>query len=378
MNTDTHIISKKRSMGQITWVLHRWLGLTAGLIVLALGFSGALLLLEEELKDTVEARYNKVEPSSVDSVLVPLNPVLARLEAENPGLAVSVVYWPENKGHAVQAVLRDAERRRMLLATINPWTGEVLAVRPRIETLHYWALQLHYKLLLGKTGMILTTFASLAMILLGLTGLWLNKRVWVTLAKSPMRLGRGARLAWSDLHKWSGVVSLGWVLLLGVTGLIYMILILPGEFGSHGGHQHGAPRDVRLAWNAVPEISALRSTAKSTLPGHEFSQLVFPGGRSRSFSANMLDREAWWWDKRAVVTLDASSGKVLTAVTGPHRTARDRALSALAALHFGTMGAGWVKWLYLVLGAIAPALLSVTGAVIWWIRQRKRRISGAT
>ena len=45
---------------------------------------------------------------------------------------------------------------------------------------------------------------------------------------------------------------------------------------------------------------------------------------------------------------------------------------AIAGFHFGTLGASWVKWLYLLLGAVAPAVLSITGGVIWLVRTRKR------
>ncbi len=365
--------SRKTTWGYRLWVLHRWLGLGAGLILLCIGFSGALLLLDDELKSTVESTHHVINaPATPDAEPTPLNPSLAELERRHPGLAVSVVYWPEEHDRAVEVVLRNADRSQMRLATLNPWTGEILSSVPRIDTVHYWALQLHSRLFLGKTGMILTTFGAVSLTLLALTGLWLNRHVFRTLARAPMRLGRGARLAWSDLHKWSGSASLVFIFILGVTGLIYMILLLPGEFRSHAGHQHGAPRDTRIDWAQLPEISVLRAKAKSALPGHEFHQLVIPGGRSPAFSANLLDRDAWWWNKRATASFDARSGQLLKALTGPERTTKDRALSALSAFHFGTQGAPWVKWLYLFLGAIAPGLLSVTGFAIWFIRRRKR------
>lgn len=358
------------------WVLHRWLGLGAGLIVLAIAFSGGLLLLEEEIKSTVESRDYVIAAPPAGTAPAKLNATLAQLEQKFPGHTVSVVYWPEEPNHAVEIVLRDAARSSMILATVNPWTAAIISAKPRLDTTRYWALQLHYKLLLGLPGMIATTLSSVALTLLAVTGLWLHKRAFVSLLQAPMRLGRGARLAWSDLHKWSGSLSLVLVFILGVTGVIYMALILPGEIraraAGQAGHQHGAPRDLSMKWSQLPELGSVRAAAKTALPTHEFSQLVFPGGRSPTFSANMLDRSAWWWDKRATVKLDARTGVVTEALSGPQREAKDRALSALAGFHFGTLGATWVKWLYLTLGALAPALLSVTGGVIWLIRTRKR------
>lgn len=358
------------------WVLHRWLGLGAGLIVLAVAFSGGLLLLEEEIKATVEARDHVIAAPPAGTAPAKLNPTFAELEKQFPGHTVSVVYWPDEPNHAVEVVLRDAARSSMVLATVNPWTAAIISAKPRLGTIRYWALQLHYKLLLGLPGMIATTLASVALTLLAITGLWLHKRAFVSLLKAPMRLGRGARLAWSDLHKWSGSLSLVLVFILGVTGATYMALILPGEIraraAGQAGHQHGAARDASVKWTQLPEPSDLRTAAQAALPTHEFNQLVFPGGRSPTFSANMLDRSAWWWDKRGTVKLDARTGAVTEALAGPQRTAKDRALSALAGLHFGTLGAPWVKWLYLVLGAIAPAVLSISGGVIWLVRTRKR------
>jgi uncharacterized iron-regulated membrane protein len=355
-------------------VLHRWLGLGAGLIVLAVAVSGGLLLLEEEIKATFEASDHVVSP--VNGSTARLNPALAELERRHPGHTVSVVYWPEDPARAVEVVLRDATRTSMFLATVDPGTGAILSDRPRLSTVRYWALQLHYKLLLGLPGMIATTFASGALTLLAITGLWLHQRAFVSLLRIPMRLGRGARLAWSDLHRWSGALSLVLVFLLGVTGAIYMALILPGEIRARAAgeatHRHGAARDAAVKWSQLPEVGDLRTAARAALPAHEFNQLVFPGGRSATFSANMLDRSAWWWDKRGVVTLDARTGTVISALPGPQRPPKDRALSALAGLHFGTLGASWVKWLYLLLGAVAPATLAVSGTAIWLVRTRKR------
>jgi uncharacterized iron-regulated membrane protein len=368
--------SAPRTFKYRLWVLHRWLGLGAGLVILAVALSGGLLLLEDEIKATVESRDHVVAAPPAGTAPAKLNPALARLEERFPGQSVTVVYWPDDPAHAVEVVLRDAARSSMILATVNPWTAEIISAKPRLDTIRYWALQLHYKLLFGLPGMIATTLASVALTLLAVTGLWLHKRAFVSLLQAPMRLGRGTRLAWSDLHKWSGSLSLVLVFILGVTGVIYMVLILPGEIraraAGQAGHQHGAARDVSVKWSQLPELGALRSAAKAALPTHEFSQLVFPGGRSPTFSANMLDRSAWWWDKRGTVKLDVRTGAVTEALAGPQRTAKDRALSALAGFHFGTLGASWVKWLYLLLGAVAPAVLSITGGVIWLVRTRKR------
>ena len=47
--------------------------------------------------------------------------------------------------------------------------------------------------------------------------------------------------------------------------------------------------------------------------------------------------------------------------------------SVLAPLHFGFYGSTPVKWLY-ALGGLAPAVLAISGTVVWYLRRRRSRL----
>ena len=52
--------------------------------------------------------------------------------------------------------------------------------------------------------------------------------------------------------------------------------------------------------------------------------------------------------------------------------AGDIALYWLAQLHFGRFSGGYVKALWVVMGLV-PAILFVTGAVMWWNRVLRKK-----
>jgi uncharacterized iron-regulated membrane protein len=45
----------------------------------------------------------------------------------------------------------------------------------------------------------------------------------------------------------------------------------------------------------------------------------------------------------------------------------------LKQLHFGQFGGIWIKIIY-ALGGFTPAILSITGFVLWWKRRRRKEV----
>jgi uncharacterized iron-regulated membrane protein len=81
----------------------------------------------------------------------------------------------------------------------------------------------------------------------------------------------------------------------------------------------------------------------------------------------LLHRDAPVWRKFSRIEFDARTGNVRTIRAAANNSAGDQFAAMLAPLHFGFYGATWVKWAYFF-GGLSPALLGLTGLLIWRLR----------
>lgn len=68
---------------------------------------------------------------------------------------------------------------------------------------------------------------------------------------------------------------------------------------------------------------------------------------------------------RSAVYLDSYSGAVLRVDDSTKLPLATKIVNAMFPLHIGVYGGVWMRILYIFIG-IAPAVLAVTGFVIWW------------
>jgi uncharacterized iron-regulated membrane protein len=217
---------------------------------------------------------------------------------------------------------------------------------------------------LGGWGYVITGVGGVGLVLLGVTGLIIYRDRLGALWRRPLRLGRGWRLALSDLHKWVGVVSLYFTIVLGLTGAIYSAKIAPGQIADP--KLQGAPYDIAQLAPIEPALAA----ARARFPGAELLRVSFPSTPTGALSILVLEREAPVWRKFSRVDFDPTTGALRAVFDARDGTLSQKLNGMLAPLHFGFYGAPLVKWLYFI-GGFAPALLAASGVAIWYVRTRK-------
>jgi len=351
------------------WRLHRWLGLGLGLVLVVLSLTGSLLVVHEDWERFLYPKRHVIAAPEPGTGRSPLVPILQRLQLEAP-----VGYRPLRlePGHGATAsdkvVFVGPDRTSRWSAYVNPWTGEILWRGADQSLLTPWLLHLHMHLQAGKWGYVVTGLASVALILLSCTGLWITRDRWATLLRRPFRRGRGGRVAAGDLHKWVGLVSLYFTLVLGGTGLWFAILIVPGQFRTTPAAELAPPFDLRQLAPLEPALAA----AAREFPGSELNRVVFPWDRGVQVQVRVLHRDAPIWEKQSRMEFAPVTGTWLRTVRASEASPADKWRSILAPLHFGFQGSATVKWLY-VLGGLAPALLAISGTAIWILHRRRSR-----
>jgi uncharacterized iron-regulated membrane protein len=256
-------------------------------------------------------------------------------------------------------------------AFINPCSGQILWHGADQSLFTPWVLALHMHLRLGGWGYIATGLGGVGLFLLGATGLHLYRDRLSSLWRRPLRLNRGARLALSDLHQWLGGVSIYFSLMLGATGVIYAVTIAPGQIA--------APKPLAAPFDfaQLAPVEPVLAWARERFPGAEIRRVAFPATAQAPATILLLHRDAPVWRKFSRIEFDPVTGAVRAIRDARTATPREKFSAMLAPLHMGFYGSPLVKWLYAI-GGFAPAILSVTGTAIWFLRTRKQPAKPAT
>jgi uncharacterized iron-regulated membrane protein len=356
----------------VVWNAHRWLGLALSLVLLVVSVSGALLVAHHEL-DRALLPATRIATPPADLARAEIAPITQRLlQTEAPaGYRPLRIQFGHDASDSDKYVFVAPDRKTRWSAFVNPYTGATLWSGADLSTPSSWLLALHMHFHAGRWGYLLGGLAGLSLTLLGLTGLYLHRDTLRGVLRHPFRLRLGWRIALGDLHKWVGLTGLYFTLVLGGTGLWFACLIVPSQFAATPATS-SAPFDfTRLS---APE--AALATTREKFPTAELVRLQFPADAKAPLSIRVLHRDEPVWQKFSRLDFDPVTGALRKTTDGRLAPAKDKLSAILAPLHFGFYGSALTKWLY-VFGGLSPALLSLTGFAIWWLRRRNKTNASA-
>jgi len=341
---------------QALLVAHRYAGVVATPVVLAVGLSGALLAVAPDLLE-------RSGPHGAGGVALAESTLVARVRAGAPGDPVAGIEFG-NAGDAPQVFTMRSGVRWF----VDPASGRLLARRSgetALEATIATARQLHVRLAAGNAGEWLVDLSTIVVALLAATGvvLWWRKRAW------RMRNdAAGWRFHW-ELHQVVGAWVSLLVLALALTGIW---LAFEGTLGPAIGLEprrdpalpHSIPPGEGVARRDDPD--AWLAAARAALPGEKPMQLQWPEGERSA--VRVLLRPARGLGRSAVF-VDRWSARVLRTDAFAGAAGAFRAHVLVRGLHTGDAGGAWLRTL-VALGALAMSTLAVTGVWVWRARPR--------
>ena len=181
-----------------------------------------------------------------------------------------------------------------------------------------------------------------------------------------------------ELHSAAGFWTAAFVAMWALTGIYFAF---PSAFRS-AVHAVSPLTDERAPVSDVtmrhrqppPTWRALIEIAKREVPSRPVARVILPAHDRAAFQVGFVDRlpmPAGTADVETVY-LDQYTGAVLAPPGPVRRSVGDIVMAWVAPLHVGSFGGMPVKVLWLLLG-LAPPLLFVTGAVMWWNRVLRER-----
>lgn len=348
--------------------VHLWIGVAVGLYVLVVSVTGAALMFRIEMQRAIHSELFTPSPgATVDAATM-----LDSVQASFPGQRISGIDAPTTVRPTYLAYVADGQRFLTLL--FDPVTGTLLGELPPqsfVRTLQ----DLHFDLLAGRTGRLVNGVGGLLLLALCLTGIviwWPGVANWRRAFAVDFRRS-WKRITW-DLHSAVGVWALAMIAMWGVTGAYF-----------------AWPSQFRAAVNAISPLTITRApassapsaglegaartwrelieTAQRRLPDQHVARVVLPSNDRAAFLvmfSPVQPSPAGPADLTSVY-LDRYTGAVLATQRPELHSVGDLVMAWISPLHVGNFGAVPIRIAWLVLG-LAPALLFVTGFIMWWTR----------
>lgn len=373
--------------------IHLWVGIGLGVYVFLICVSGSALVFHHELAEMALAGYHHVpadeKPDAANGRRgLTLSEVAAIMGRDRPDLRILSIRPPERADGTFEAGV--LSNRKYHLAYVHPVTGAITGPVPPGGAVLSFLHELHANLLsLAGMGRWLNGIGGGFLFLLCVTGIiiW-----WPGRGRAARAMTVDRRANWKrinlDLHNATGFWLLLPIAVLAITGSYFtwpqqyraavasVLPVTPAKPVKSDTAQKGK--------TPPPSIDALVERARAEVPGLSLVRVGVPTGPEQVYTVFLRDAGSSG-DPEAPRTMtrvqfDRYTGALLQiARPGDPRTSGDTVIQWIGPLHTGNYGGVIVKSLYVVIG-LAPALLFVTGFVIWWRRvvvQRWRSLTAA-
>jgi uncharacterized iron-regulated membrane protein len=341
--------------------IHKWIGILLAVLIIPLSLSGAALVWHDWLDE-------QVNPQRYRQVSAPLLAPSAYTESANkllkPGERIASVSFPDEAGSVQITVSKAADgggRPQRSWIWLDPKTAEPIGRAGMNEGLVRILHSLHGNLMVPGAGRQIVGWIGVAMLLSSLTGLWL----WWPLKGSVRRGFRWNRRPDfnSNLHHLGGF----WIALpLAVLSATGVWISFPAVFNQFSGAPQaaggpGAPGAMALPL-MLPRQSVDKAGAAAQSAAHgRITNIAWPTGKKPEWTVMVKGNGAPTEVK--VQDLDAS-----TKLSPPRPETLARTIRRI---HDGT-GMPLVWRIIIFVGGILPAVLAVTG-ILMWLRTRRRR-----
>ena len=195
--------------------LHSFMGITAGLVLFVVCWSGTMATLADELDWLVTPEMRIAEASTE----VSWNRVHTTLLESTTPEWIDKVHVPINRYAAVRAEIEPPGEPERLIY-LHPRTGKKLGTFSEF-TIQEFFRSLHRHLFLPKpTGIVVVSLFAVALLTMAIAVLMFLSRWWTRFFRLRLTTRKGG-IAWSDLHRTAGLWSLWFVGLMSVTGIWY-------------------------------------------------------------------------------------------------------------------------------------------------------------
>ena len=346
-------------------MLHRWIGLSLGLVLMSSGLSGALLVIAKPADRAFNAVLFEARGGVIDAAA--LDAAVRRIGEQHPG-SERVVRLPRAPGESVQVYVRGPWHGEVFL---DPATGAELGRRADSDGAFNFLFEWHSALLSderGKGVLFAAALGGIAAVVAGVVLWWPSPPLrW----RAALRVQWRANLVrqWLDLHRVGGAV-VAVLLLASIASGMYMAWRPASQWvDALAGHESDPLPRVATGAQPAP-VSALLAAADAALPGGRLSMVALPAAADRPVRVRKRMPDETHPNGLSSVYLDPHSTAVLRLVPWREGGPGLAGFEYLYPLHIGELG-GPMHRALVALSGLALFLLGASGVWLWWRRGRR-------
>jgi uncharacterized iron-regulated membrane protein len=357
-----------RTIRAWTWV-HKWSSLVSTLFLLMLCITGLPLVFTHEIDEVL--LQQQWEPANPAGPKLDLDQVLEVALSRHPGEVAAFMSFDEDRP-VVNVTSTDPNGPAGVFnfQPIDQTSGEaapLVAGHPVME----FILQLHTDMFLGLPGMLFLGAMGLLLVVALVSGVVLYAPFMRRLPFGTVRANKAARTRWLDYHNLLGVVTLAWVLVVGVTGVVNTLATPVIAYWKNTAlSELTAAYDAPAPAGERASLDAAVRRAKAALPGMTLQFVAFPGS---SYSTDHHYAVFFHGDTPLTThmttpaLIDARTGELSAVAPMPWYV---KTLSLSQPLHFGDYGGLALKILWALLD-IATIVILVSGLYLWLAKRKK-------
>lgn len=350
------------------FLVHKWSSIVSTLFLLMLCITGLPLIFHDEIETLSGDHGEALQGPASAAEGKPLDAIVAQAIAENGGGVPLFIGFSQDSPiiTVTTGPTPDAPAELMRLFSFNRMTGESIGEVKEEGVMHF-LLQVHTDMFLGLPGMLFLGVMGFLFVLAIISGVVLYLPFMRRLRFGTLRTERSARVRWLDYHNLLGMVTLGWALVIGLTGIINAFADPLTD-----SWRDGAMAEMVAAYQGQAPLEPARygsidramMAAKTAEPGLSPQFIGFPGGAWSSAHHYAIFFQGDTPLTSHVLTpalVDAETGKLTDIRSMP---ALNQALMLSKPLHFGDYGGLLLKILWALFTLMTIWVLG-SGLYLW-------------
>ncbi|QHT65600.1 PepSY domain-containing protein [Rhodocytophaga rosea] len=387
--------------------IHLYLSLGAGLVIMVVCATGAILVFEKEMQMWLYPERYRVESGSqavsIEQMIAGLKKKVPDAEVNSikiftdPSRTVEVSYR-EEKSEGEHQIAKDApagnkaEKKGEVpdvkkgpekgkegggQAFINPYTAQVAALQSQRSPFFFSVFSLHRWLLAGDTGKLIVGISTSVFLFILITGiiLWWPQNKKILQQRLALKWNAGWKRLNHDLHIVIGFYSAIFLFAFAFTGLAWSFKWFNDGIYWVTGTENVRPEPPKstiqegttpISWDAA------YAQVKAQMPEAEFYTINFPKETDGSVAVTIMPADAIHERATNQLFFDQYSGQLISQLLYGERNLGQRVRATFYPVHVGSIG-GLPGRIIAFLVCIAGATFPITGVVLWLNRLQKNR-----
>lgn len=353
--------------------VHKWTSLICTLFMLFLCLTGLPLIFHHEID---HALGHSVDPPHMEGNVehIPIDTLVNDAQRRQPDEVVQFLVSDSDDANALHVRMaknmQDMETSSMY--SYDARNGELLSEYPIGNGFSSIILRLHMNMYTGLPGTLFLGFMGILLLVSIISGAVLYSPFMKKLQFGDVRRSRSNRVKWLDLHNLLGIVTMAWLFIVSLTGVINTLALpILGQWQATELVEMTAPyRDSPKPNHIVPAATALAS-AQSAEADMDFAFMALPGNPFAGdlhYMIFMRGQTPLTSQLLKPLLVSAASGDVVDSREMPWYVTL---LLISQPLHFGDYGSMPLKILWALLDIFSIILLG-SGVYLWLKKYRSQ------